>query len=177
MPPLALDPHSCEHCRQLRIDETTKRKRKRLDDENSSQEDKYMQLNFNCRKITVGATDGCCFCKWLLDTEWIHRSVTVNETYRHATNVKPGYEIVIDALAESSIRIDDYLPPPDPANTLSKYYADNKKDMDDLTLVCTFENHMDIRLFGLWDLNKQHLVYRTRHGFSVFTSPGTPPCI
>ena len=176
MPPLALDPHSCEHCQQLRIDET--KKRKRQNDDNSSEKDIYKQLNFSCQKIFAGATDGCSFCKWLLDTEWIHRSVTIEETYRHATNVRPGYERVVDALAESSICIDDYLPPPDPANTLSKYYANNKKEgMDDLTLVCTFEQHMDIRLFGLWDMKKKHIVYRTRHGFSVFTSPGTPPRI
>lgn len=175
MPPLALDPHSCGHCQQLKIEETTKRKRQGSDS-NSEKEDTYKQLNFSCRKIVAGATDGCSFCKWLLDTEWIHRSVTVDETYRHATHVKPGFQSFIDAMAESSIRMDFYLPPPNPANTLRKYYTENRKEnMDDLTLVCTFEKHMDIRLFGLWDLKKRHLVYRTRYGFSVFTSPGTCP--
>ncbi len=96
--------------------------------------------------------------------------MTVDETYKHAVNVKPGYEGVLDALAESSIRVDSYLPPPKPTNTLSKYYTDNgKADMDHLELAYLIKDLLEIPLFGLWDANKRHLVYRTRYGFSLFT--------
>jgi hypothetical protein len=152
------------------IDETKKRKT-----QESDKDDMYVHFDFNCLDILAGAADGCSFCKWLLCTEWIHRSVTVDETYKYAVDIKPGYEGVIDALAESSIRVDSYLPPPEPANTLSKYYTDNgKADMDHLELVYFMKDLLELQLFGLWDVKKRHLVYRTRYGFSLFTTLGIP---
>jgi hypothetical protein len=154
------------------IDETAKREEK--DQESTNEVDMYTFFNFTYQNIIEGAADDCSLCKWLLETEWIHRSATVDEYYNvSGKNIKPGYEKVLDALAESSIRHDYYLPAPNPENILSKYYTGNgNDDMDNLRLVCTFREHMDIQLFGLWDMDKGHLVYRTRHGFSIFAVPG-----
>jgi len=148
------------------IDETKKRKT-----QDSDKDDMYVHFDFDCLDILAGAADDCSFCKWLLYAEWIHRSVTVDENYKHAININAGYEGVIDALAESSIRVDSYLPLPEPANTLSKYYTDNgKADIDHLELVYLIKDLLEIPLFGLWDANKRHLVYRNRYGFSLFTT-------
>ena len=167
MAPILFNPHSCQRCQSLVIDDESRPPR-----EDEGEGHNYIHFNFATSDIITAEADGCSFCKWLLDTEWVHRSSLVNEVFSNS-NVPEGdsgYR-VIAAVAEASIRHDQWLPPSNPANTLRKYLLDDHEASNDLKLIC-FYHETEVKFFALWNGEKKHIVYRTRHGFSVFTPPG-----
>jgi hypothetical protein len=169
MAPVPLKPHACPHCGRLLIDPS-----KPTTNIDCGEEKNFIHFDFFFPDILAGSSDNCSLCTWLLDTEWIHRSATVNEVYRYRNLPKehPSRK-VIDGVAEASIRQDNWMPPPNLANTLRRYHADQEGDpLDKLRLACFYHN-LDIRFFGLWDPVAHCMIYRTRNGFSVFTANGT----
>jgi len=167
MPPIPLEPHSCHYCQRFLINENQVVNQERGEERN------FYYFDFFLPDIITGDADGCSFCTWLLDAEWIHRSATVNEVLARRGTIKEGYETVLDAVAEASIRQDSWLPPLMPTNTLRKYCLEDEIDgIARLRLGCFFHGCLDIKFFVLWDLEEAHVVYRSRSGFSVFTPPG-----
>ncbi len=168
MAPVSLKPHSCQHCARVVLDENA-----RPTNSQRGEEKNFFHFEFFTPDIVAGAVDGCSLCEWLLDQEWIHRDATVREILprTHHAPGTAGYG-VLAAVAEASIRQDEWMPPPQPTNTLRKICSeDGGAPFDNMRLACFFHDY-EIRFFGLWDPTRHHMVYRTRHGFSVFTEPG-----
>ncbi|KAK4208857.1 hypothetical protein QBC37DRAFT_64223 [Rhypophila decipiens] len=68
MAPLSLDPHSCRHCRRFVVD---------TDSSPILESDRtkpFVFFDVELADLPTAADDNCEFAKWLLDSEWIHRS-------------------------------------------------------------------------------------------------------
>ncbi len=171
MAPVSLQPHSCQYCAKIVLDEAA-----RPTSSDRGEEKNFFHFDFFTPDILAGALDGCSLCEWLLDEEWIHRDATVKEVLsrtHHAPGTS-GYGVVA-AVAEASIRQNEWMPPRHPTNTLrSMLSQDGDVPRGNLRLAC-FLHDFEIRFFGLWDPSRHHMVHRTRHGFSVFTEPGKYP--
>lgn len=168
MAPIEINPHSCEFCQKIVINEA------RATDDGRGEAGNFCHFDFLLIDILNGDANDCSLCTWLCDTEWIHRSATTNEILqrRGVSSEDPNYR-VIAAVAEASIRQEQWLPPPEPQNTLRKCCSEGGGTIEEkLRLVCFLPDHLEIRFFALWDADNAHIVYRTRAGFSVFTVPG-----
>ena len=170
MAPVPLQPHSCYHCQRLVV-KTRDRPQYNGD---AGEEKNFEYFQYNIPNILVAAGDNCRFFQWLLDEEWIHRSVVVDKVYSESNLPEDDiFRSVLDAVAEASIRINEQLPPPNPGNTLRRFAEEHKGgQLNGLRLACFLYSKLYIRFFGLWDPIVKHMVYRTRHGFNVFTPSG-----
>src|ERR1700761_8377341 len=127
MPPVPLNPHSCQRCQSLIIDQES-----RPPHEDRGEGHNYIHFNFLIADIVTAAADGCSFCRWLLDTEWVHRASMVDQVLgkNPVSESDSNYKVIL-AVPEASIRQDVCLPPPNPATTLRKYLADNQEVVSD----------------------------------------------
>jgi hypothetical protein len=167
MAPTKLQSHSCEHCQRLIVDESQRAKASP-----DGEEKNFIHFNFTASDIVAGDADGCFLCTWLLDEEWIHRSAVVDPLFKE-TRVAAGFEAVLAAVAEASMRIDERMPPMNPDKTLRRFYAQRGAEgMVDLRLAYFCNDNLVIKFFGLWNTVARHMVYRSRGGFSFFASPG-----
>lgn len=167
MAPIEINPHSCDFCRKIVINEA------QVVNKDRGEERNFFHFDVLLADILTGDGSDCSLCTWLCDTEWIHRSATVDKIlYRPGFPPESNNNPVLAAVAEASIRQEQWLPPPEPQNTLRKYCSENKGTGLRLRLACFLPDHLEIKFFALWDPEKAHIVYRTRAGFSVFTVPG-----
>jgi hypothetical protein len=167
MAPIKLHPHSCEHCQRLIVNES-----QRANANRDGEEKNFVHFNFTTSDIIAGDADGCSLCTWLLNEEWIHRSAIVDPVFTE-TRVHAGYEAVLAAVAEASIRIDEKMPPTNPDNTLRRFYAQTgAEEMVNLRLAYFCNDNLVIKFFGLWNTVARHMVCRSRSGFNFFASPG-----
>jgi hypothetical protein len=159
MAPISLQPHSCGHCGKCIIDEWGRRN-KDYGEEDRREEKDFVHFDCTLSDISIAHADGCSFCTWLLDKEWIHRSATVDKILAEKNLPEDHpYRGLLDALAEASIRRDGWLPPPNPVNPLRRYIAeDGEHQLGALRLVCFFYRQLEIRFCGLWDTVACHIV-------------------
>jgi hypothetical protein len=89
-------------------------------------------------------------------------------------NAHPGYEGVLAAVIDATIRLDDLLPAPNPANTLRRLImSKGSENMAHMTLAHFCNDKMVIKFFGLWDNRDGRMMYRSRSGFSFYALPRT----
>jgi hypothetical protein len=63
MAPIQLEPHSCQHCRRLVINE------EQVVDKERGEEKNFHHFEFFLSDIITGSVDDCALCTWLLDAE------------------------------------------------------------------------------------------------------------
>jgi hypothetical protein len=139
-------------------------------------------FSFGVPWILQAATEGCAFCDWLLDDQWIHRSGTVNRYISIIGPTPPPDDPsreAHDAIIEAAIQVDPEFPAANPNNSLRHLIKGDRKIFENLTLAAEAHNGpgalidiIELRSFILWDSSAEHVVYRSRHGFNVFTTSG-----
>lgn len=171
MAPILLKPHSCRHCQNFVIDQEGPFYRKGIE---NAQEKLYERFDYSVTDILAAAAKNCSFCIWLLDNEeWIHRSAFANHISSSPRFQGRENEEMFEGILQLSLRLDSWLPIPNPANTLRSYCAENPDNrLYNLRLACFYNDHLVIRFFGLWDPIAKHIEYRTRTGFCYFAQLG-----
>ena len=168
MAPILLQPHSCHHCQKLLIDEH------KPVNKTDGEEKNYVHFDYTVSDIPAAALDGCSFFTWLLDEEWVHRSAIVDAFRERALRTRGSLGVLLKAIESATVRIGHTMPAPNAANTLRRNIEDSEDDrLDSLRLICFLKSSRDIEFFGLWDPVSKEITYRTRNGFSIFTTSGT----
>ena len=168
MASIKLEPHSCSHCQRLIFNEYQRSSAPR-----DGERKNFVHYDFCPADIIAGDSDGCSLCTWLLDEEWVSRGAMTDDRHKNI-NPYPGFENVFAAVIDASIRMDDWLPAPNPANTLRRLIASKgTENMAHMTLAHFCNDKMVIKFFGLWDNRDGRMIYRSRCGYSFYALPGT----
>jgi len=139
-----------------------------------------MIFEFIVYDLTRGDLGGCSLCSWILDTECIHRS-QLDHKMPEALPIESPFYGQRESIRDAAMFVDELLAPPQPANTLrcDPLYQRGGLDHHFLYACASNPNHFhdrfdikSIGFFGLWDPRIEKLMYRTRTGFEVFTTPG-----
>ncbi len=131
--------------------------------------------------VILAAAEGCHLCKWLLDDEWIHRSIFVERksaSLKVSTNHKHrGLRDVLQDAHEEWTMLNGDLPSSRLENTL-RYLINNKGGQLDNLVLGAHPHYgfawdlLELQCFVWYDQAADNIVYRSRHGFSVFSNPG-----
>ena len=171
MAPIVLEPHSCRHCQNFVVNQEGPFYR---EDIGNAQERLYERFDYTVTDVLAAAAEGCSFCIWLLDNEeWIHRSVFADHVSSSPRFQGDENREMFETFLQLQLRLDDWLPTPNPANTLRGYCTGDQNDqLYSLRLACFYNDNLVIKFFGLWDPSAKHIEYRTRTGFSYYARLG-----
>jgi hypothetical protein len=178
MAPIVLESHSCRHCQNFVINRVIKdEERRNHEDTENAQERLYERFDYTVTDILAAAAEDCSFCIWLLDNEeWIHRSAFEDHVSSSPRYQGPQNKEKFESILQLCLRLDSWLPPSNPANTLRGYCTENQDEqLNSLRLACFYNDNLVIKFFGLWNPIAKHIEYRTRTGFSYFAELGALP--
>ncbi|KAM7194690.1 Heterokaryon incompatibility protein (HET) domain containing protein [Naviculisporaceae sp. PSN 640] len=201
MDPIHFQTHSCDNCQKLVFDlcedyvQSAKRVielAEQIDngtfpkprEDTPEEEHEDMSRKGVLFSITLdqlwAAADGCKFFNTLLDDEWISRDAIHSNARKDLPiddpTVKLGW-----AFRDSSLWLEEWQGEPVPENTLRNLCPGRRDALKECRLWASqyqsMGNPLDIeivRFFGLWDPETKKILYRTRHGFHVFTHSSDP---
>jgi len=158
MSPITLQAHSCQHCQKIVLDESS---RPRKDGPGGDKE--YLYPDFSVPEIVSAALDGCSFCTYLMDEEWIHRRSIVEQASLWHDDIGrigniAGSSRIIDLFAKGWICGNESTMPPSPANTLRRIVAEDEPQWLETLRLAVFLRDCEITFFGLWDTTAHEVV-------------------
>ncbi|KAK4455314.1 hypothetical protein QBC34DRAFT_481428 [Podospora aff. communis PSN243] len=189
--------HSCDQCQKLVIDlrasyEKSSRALRDLHlrwrqgtlgstpapekEDSSNMAEQGVLFDVTFADLCAGAALGCQLFDWILDDECISRETIHSLARKDGIPIDDPENKIGSAFRDSSLWVGKWLPEPCPENTLASILPSVGDSLDQCRLwASTYQgsgNPLDIEFFqflGLWDPATQKIVYRTRHGFQIFT--------
>lgn len=148
------------------------------DETNMAERGELFDVTFG--ELCTGAAAGCQLFNWIMGDEWISRE-TIHDLLRRHMIIDDPNNGVGWSFRDASLWIEECLGEPCPENTLNKIRPSLGDSSNQCLLWASTHqstgNPLDIEFiefFGLWDPVTQKIVYRTRHGFQVFSQPDDP---
>ncbi|KAM7187235.1 HET domain containing protein [Rhypophila sp. PSN 637] len=175
MAPLSLSPHSCRHCRRFVVDPESSP----ILDSDSTEPSVFFDVQL--ADLPTAADDNCDFAKWLLDSEWIHRSAFASQDGVARAENDLWYPLQ-QQLIDTVMLVHSCLPgTPEPASTPRALLKDTTANADSIVLGAhTYQgsgsptDYFNFLCFIIRDQATKANIYRSREGLTIFAQPDDP---